>query len=95
MSSVAPGIDHTIDQAFQPIARAMSDVVFFAIPAGDAQLPLIVVWLVVAAAFATVYFNFISFRAFATSAGRWSSFAIRCSRCTIRFGPAVLTIASP
>ncbi|MDE0420854.1 MAG: alanine/glycine:cation symporter family protein [Gammaproteobacteria bacterium] len=60
----AAGIDQTIDQAFQPIARALSDVVFFAIRVGDAQLQLIVLWLIAAAVFFTFYFRFINIRGF-------------------------------
>ena len=40
-------VDQAVDAAFKPVARAMSEVVFFAVPVGDAQLPLIVLWLVV------------------------------------------------
>ena len=37
----------------------------------------------------------ISSRAFATRAARWPSLAMRCSRCFMRPGPAVRTMASP
>ena len=60
----AGGVDEAINAAIAPISNAIVNVVFFAVPVGEADLPLIVVWLVVAAAFATLYFNFISFRAF-------------------------------
>ena len=65
MKAAAPGIDQTIDQAFGPIARAVSDMVFFGIPVGDAQLQLIVVWLIAGAVFFTCYFRFINIRGFA------------------------------
>ena len=58
------GIDETIDQAFAPIARAFSNVIFFSIPAGGADLQLIVLWLVLGAAFFTVYLRFINVRGF-------------------------------
>jgi len=58
------GIDEAINTAIAPISNAIVSVIFFSVPVGEANLPLIVVWLVVAAAFATIYFNFISFRAF-------------------------------
>jgi hypothetical protein len=32
-------IDDAIDAAFRPFAKALSDVVFLAIPIGDAELP--------------------------------------------------------
>ena len=39
-------IDRIIDQAMRPVADAVASVVFFAVPAFGADLPLIVVWLV-------------------------------------------------
>ena len=47
------GIDETINEAFAPIARAFSDVVFFSISVGGSELQLIVLWLVAGAAFFT------------------------------------------
>ena len=41
-----------------------SDVVFYSIPIGDSELPLIVVWLVAGAAFFTFYLRFINIRGF-------------------------------
>ena len=60
----AGGVDEAINAAIAPVSNAIVSVVFYSVPVGEAALPLIVVWLVVAAAFATIYFNFISFRAF-------------------------------
>jgi len=57
-------IDDSIDAAFRPIAKAMSDFVFFSIRIGDAQLQLIVVWLIAGALFFTFYFRFINIRGF-------------------------------
>ena len=39
-------IDETINEAFKPIASAFNDLVFYSIPIGESQLPLIVVWLI-------------------------------------------------
>lgn len=58
-------VDQAIDAAFKPVARAMSEVVFFAVPVGEAQLPLIVLWLIAGAVFFTFYFRFINLRGFA------------------------------
>ena len=58
------GIDETINTYVAPVSNAIVSVVFYSVPVLGADLPLIVVWLVVAAAIATIYFNFISFRAF-------------------------------
>lgn len=57
-------IDEAIDTAFRPIARAMSDFVFYSIPLGDAELQLIVVWLIAGALFFTFYLRFINIRGF-------------------------------
>ena len=60
----ASGIDEAVDQAFQPIARAMSDLVFFSVPVGGAELQLIVLWLIAGAVVFTLYFRFINIRGF-------------------------------
>ena len=60
----AGGVDDAINAAIAPVSNAIVSVIFYSVPVLGANMPLIVVWLVVAAAFATVYFNFISFRAF-------------------------------
>ncbi|WP_340119864.1 alanine/glycine:cation symporter family protein [Pelagibius sp. 7325] len=58
-------LDARINQAVSPVTDVIAGVIFYSLPITDEiGLPLIVVWLVVAAAFATVYFNFISVRAF-------------------------------
>ncbi|MDH3920755.1 MAG: alanine:cation symporter family protein [Rhodospirillales bacterium] len=59
-----PGIDAVINEAIAPISDAIVSVIFYSVPVFGTQFPLIVLWLVIAAAIATVYFNFISFRAF-------------------------------
>ena len=58
------GIDEAINAVVAPVSDAIVSIIFFSVPVLGADLPLIVVWLVVAAAIATVYFNFIAFRAF-------------------------------
>lgn len=60
----AGGVDEAINRALEPAANVVSSVVFFSVPVGGAQLPLVVVWLIVAALFFTLYFNFINFRGF-------------------------------
>jgi len=60
----AGGVDGAIDAAFRPVAKALSEFVFFALPVGGAELPLIVVWLVAGATFFTFYFGFINLRGF-------------------------------
>ncbi|WP_020395887.1 alanine/glycine:cation symporter family protein [Thiolinea disciformis] len=60
--SAQASIDETINNAVAPIANAVSSVIFFSVPLGEAQLPLIVLWLIIAATIFTIYFGFIQFR---------------------------------
>lgn len=64
MSSERAGIDERIDAAFQVVATPLSEVVFYALPIGGAEIPLIVVWLIAGATFFTVYLRFINLRGF-------------------------------
>ena len=57
-------IDETIDAAFRPIAKAMSNFVFYSVKIGDAELQLIVVWLIAGALFFTFYLGLINVRGF-------------------------------
>ena len=57
-------IDATIDAAFRPIAKAMSDFIFVSVNIGGAELQLIVVWLIAGAIFFTFYLGFINIRGF-------------------------------
>ncbi len=47
------------------MASALSDLVFVSVPIGDADLQLIVLWLVAGAVFSTFYFRFVNLRGFA------------------------------
>jgi AGCS family alanine or glycine:cation symporter len=58
------GIDAIINETVAPVSDVIVSIVFFSVPVLGADFPLIVLWLVVAAAIATVYYNYISFRAF-------------------------------
>jgi AGCS family alanine or glycine:cation symporter len=58
------GIDESINEAFAPVARAISDIIFVSVPVGDANVQLIVLWLVAGAAFFTIYLRFINVRGF-------------------------------
>ncbi|MGH0029233.1 MAG: alanine/glycine:cation symporter family protein [Myxococcota bacterium] len=60
-------IDEAVDQAFAPLAAALSRVIFSTIPVGDAELPWIVLWLVGGASFFTVYLRGINVTGFAES----------------------------
>lgn len=58
------GIDDTINNAIAPFSNAVASAIFYSVPIAGTQFPLIVGWLVGAAAIFTVYFGFIQFRAF-------------------------------
>ncbi len=58
------GIDETINSATAPVAALIGKIVFFKIPVFGAQLPLVVLWLVVGAVFFTIYMRFINLRGF-------------------------------
>ena len=52
------GIDAAINAAMEPLAAAISSFVFYSVEITGTQIPLIVVWLIAAAAFFTFYFGF-------------------------------------
>ncbi|MCB1564821.1 MAG: amino acid carrier protein, partial [Xanthomonadales bacterium] len=57
------GIDAAINGFFAPIAGAIFGIVFYPIPiGGGAAVPAMVLWLIIAATFFTVYFGFINIR---------------------------------
>lgn len=59
------GIDAAIDQAFRPVSEWVSSVIFYSVEVGGASVQLVVVWLMAAAVFFTLYFRFINLRGFA------------------------------
>jgi len=57
------GIDQRIDEAVKPYADAVSGFIFSSIPVAGVPFPFVLVWLIVAATFFTIYFRFINLRA--------------------------------
>ncbi len=57
-------IDQMVNEALQPITAAFSNFVFYKINLLGHGIPIIVLWLAVAAVFFTVYLGFINIRAF-------------------------------
>lgn len=57
-------IDQSINAALQPIADAISWFVFYEVKLFGTGVPLIVVWLIAAAIFFTLYFRFLNIRGF-------------------------------
>ena len=60
----AAGIDETINALTAPIARGIGALVFFKVPLFGAELPLVVLWLVVGAVFFTFRMGFVNIRGF-------------------------------
>ena len=58
----AQTIDEQINRLMQPLTDALSAFIFYAVPLGGMDLPLIVVWLIIAAFFFTFYLGFINLR---------------------------------
>ncbi len=60
-------VEEAINDAFDPFATAVTSVVFWELPLGEYSFPLIVLWLVVAAAVFTVYFRGVQFTSLGTA----------------------------
>lgn len=60
----ADDIDATINRAVQPITDAVSAFIFYSVKVGEADVPLIVCWLIFGAIFFTIYLGFINLRGF-------------------------------
>ena len=60
----ASSIDETIDNLVGPLAHGISVLVFYPLPFFGQQFPIVVLLLIVAAAFFTIYFKFLNIRGF-------------------------------
>ncbi len=58
------GIDAAVDALLRPAADALAAVVFFAVPIGGTELPLVVLWLVSGAVYFTLRFRFVGLTGF-------------------------------
>jgi len=58
------GLAEKIDQAVAPASAAVNAVVFAPIPLGEVRIPVVVIWLIVAAAAFTVRLGFVNVRGF-------------------------------
>ena len=63
-SAFAASIDQTVELWVGPLAATLSSIVFFEINFFGQMAPIIVLWLVIAALFFTVYLGFINLRGF-------------------------------
>lgn len=62
-------LDQQIDQFFAPIAAFSSDIVFYSVPINGMDVKLILLWLVAAALFWTLYMGFANIRYFSHAVG--------------------------
>jgi AGCS family alanine or glycine:cation symporter len=60
-------IDQKIDQLLIPVADLFTSIIFYSVDVAGTQFPLIVLWLIVAAAIFTLYFGFLNIRGFSHS----------------------------
>ncbi len=63
-SSFGASIDEAVESIVGPITKALSSAVFFEINFFGQAMPLIVLWLVTAGLFFTIYLGFINIRGF-------------------------------
>ncbi|MFC8765609.1 alanine/glycine:cation symporter family protein [Streptomyces sp. NPDC057193] len=64
LDSFTQSVDEAVSGFFEPIAKWLGEIVFYAVPVGGTQLPLIVAWLVVAGLVFTGWFGFVQLRKF-------------------------------
>lgn len=64
LDSITTSIDKAVSGFFEPIATWLIEVVFYALPVGGTELPLIVAWLVVAGLVFTAWFGLVQVRKF-------------------------------
>ncbi|MEU3730447.1 alanine/glycine:cation symporter family protein [Streptomyces sp. NPDC033538] len=64
LDSVTQSVDEAVSEFFEPIAKWLGEVVFYTVPVGGADLPLIVAWLVVAGLVFTSWFGLVQVRKF-------------------------------
>ena len=64
LDSVTQNVDEAVSDFFEPIAKWLGEVVFYTVPVGGTELPLIVAWLVVAGLVFTGWFGFVQVRKF-------------------------------
>ncbi|OEJ21906.1 D-alanine glycine permease [Streptomyces agglomeratus] len=64
LDSITKSVDEAVSGFFEPIATWLVEVVFYSVPVGGTELPLIVAWLVVAGLVFTGWFGFVQVRKF-------------------------------
>ncbi len=64
LDSLTQSVDKAVSGFFEPIATRLGEIVFYSVPVGGTELPLIVAWLVVAGLVFTGWFGFVQLRKF-------------------------------
>lgn len=64
LDSITDSVDKAVSGFFEPVASWLGEVVFYSVPVGSTELPLIVAWLVVAGLVFTTWFGFVQLRKF-------------------------------
>lgn len=64
-STANASIDQAINDGFKPLAKGLSEIVFYSVPAAGTQVPIIVMLLVGCGLFFTFYLGFINLKGFA------------------------------
>ncbi|QGV77341.1 alanine/glycine:cation symporter family protein [Streptomyces ficellus] len=64
LDSITTSVDEAVSGFFEPIATWLGEVVFYSVPVGGTELPLIVAWLVVAGLVFTAWFGLVQVRKF-------------------------------
>ncbi|MFG2026315.1 alanine/glycine:cation symporter family protein [Streptomyces sp. NPDC048825] len=64
LESVTTSIDDAVSDFFEPVATNVGEIVFYTVPVGGTDLPLIVAWLVIAGLIFTTWFGLIQVRKF-------------------------------
>lgn len=64
LDSFTQSVDKAVSGFFEPIATWLGEIVFYSVPVGGTELPLIVAWLVVAGLVFTGWFGFVQLRKF-------------------------------
>ncbi|GGP58229.1 alanine/glycine:cation symporter family protein [Streptomyces calvus] len=62
LDSITQSIDDAVSDFFDPVATTVGDIVFYTVPVGGTELPLIVAWLVVAGLVFTAWFGLLQAR---------------------------------
>ncbi|MGA5167506.1 MULTISPECIES: alanine/glycine:cation symporter family protein [Streptomyces] len=64
LDSITTSVDEAVSGFFEPIATWLGEIVFYSVPVGGTELPLIVAWLVVAGLVFTGWFGLVQVRKF-------------------------------